>query len=510
MVDSVNLGDAEKPKQSDDIIIKELAALSPMDYDKQREVKAKELGVRVGTLDKEVATARGESDTDTKGQGRKVELYQPEPWPEPINGDECLDEARAAIMKYMVMPDEYATATTLWAAHTHIYDCFNHSPRLAVTAPDAECGKTLLMHLAGALATRPQPVEIMKAAPFFRLAETHKPTFLIDETDVFIKEDSDLLAAINNGWEPHGTVPRCVGEDNEVRLFSTFTPVAMGGIKLHKVLPATTLSRSVVIELQRAQREELKPPFDNKANIGEFLQIGRKLARWTHDNRARIANAKPSLPAGVYNRRADKWGALFAIAETAGGDWPSLAKKALLLEDKTGETKLSTALQLLADIREVMFPHEEKIATQEMINRLCKLDESPWADYNFRERETERRAIQSRQISNLLKDYKVAPGDIRIGGWNGKGYKQTDILTASNRYLRPILSVTPRQTSNGAAFSDSLSATTSNSVADSKALKPCTSAGCHPVTDIFTPDTADKVDRAVKNDLTIILDEGEI
>ncbi len=483
MDDSVSLSDAEKPKQSDAEIIKELAALSALEYDKCREGEAKAIGVRVGVLDKAVAEARGETDTDTKGQGRRVELYQPEPWTEPVDGDKCLNEARAAVMKYMVMPDDYATSTVLWAAHAHLYDSFTHTPRLAVTAPDAECGKSLLLQLIGAMVTRPQFVEIMKAAPFFRLAESHRPTFLIDEMDVFIKEDSDLLAAINNGWEPRGTVPRCVGDDNEVRLFSTFTPVAMGGIKLHKVLPATTLSRSVMIELQRAQHSEIEQVFDSKRHTGEFLQIGQKLARWTQDNRAKIADAEPSLPAGVYNRKADKWRPLFAIAEIAGGNWPELAKKALLFEDKTGETKVSTALQLLSDLREILLPNEKSISTEEMLKRLSGLDVSPWADYNFRESEPERRAIQSRQVASLLKDYKIAPGDIRIGGWKGKGYKRFDLEAAWNRYLPPILSVTPRQTSNCKASSDSSSATIFNYVADSKALKPINGAGCHGVTD---------------------------
>jgi putative DNA primase/helicase len=100
------------------------------------------------------------------------------------------------------------------AVHTHIYRIFDHTPRLLITAPDAECGKTVLMtHMVGKLVNKPQSVELMKAAPFFRLAEALHPTYLIDEMDVFIKEDSDLLAAVNNGWEPHGGVPRCVGED---------------------------------------------------------------------------------------------------------------------------------------------------------------------------------------------------------------------------------------------------------------------------------------------------------
>jgi len=177
-----------------------------------------------------------------------------------------------------------------------------------------------MVHIVGDLIPKPLVTELMKAAPFFRLAEEAKPSYLIDEMDVFIEQDSDLLAAVNNGWEPHGGVLRCIGDDNEVRKFSTHTPVAMAGIELHKKLPATTVSRSVVVHLERAADDELDEDdvYEARKHRVGIHETGRRLARWCADAKQEIAGRDPTLPPKVRNRLADKWRPLFAIAEVAG------------------------------------------------------------------------------------------------------------------------------------------------------------------------------------------------
>ncbi|MCI0653584.1 MAG: DUF3631 domain-containing protein, partial [Methylococcaceae bacterium] len=422
-------------------IVAVLASLDAVEYDQYRESQAKALGIRVATLDKQVAKLRPKDPIhdvqETEKNGREIELYEPEPWPEPVDGAGVLDEAFGAITLFMSIREEHAVTCALWAVHTHLFKDFSHSPRLAINAPAESCGKTLLLQLVGGMVPRPEFCEMMKPAPFFRMAEKYKPAFMIDECDVFIREDSDLLAALNNGWEPHGGVVRCVGDDFEPRRFSTFTPVALGAVKIHKVLPATTLSRSFLIELERALPGEILEPFDRRVHQTRLLDIGRKLARWAADHREALRNFDPQMPEGSFNRRADKWRPLFAIAQMAGGDWPTRVKEAYLIEERESEknSKLSNEHQLLSDIRKVLRPDEHVIATEEMIGRLCSLDDSQWADYNFKERDPERRKIQPRQISNLLRDYKITPGTVRIGNASPKGYKRIQFKIAWQRYL---------------------------------------------------------------------------
>lgn len=466
---------AETPEIDTDVRIAELAKLSSMEYDQVRIDEAAKLKVRPGTLDKEVLKARGESE-QKEAQGRQIQLYEPEPWDEPVSGDDALQDAYRLIMRHMVMRDEDAIACALWVAHTYIYTVFDHTPRLLITAPDAECGKTVLMtHMVGNMVNKPQSVELMKAAPFFRLAEAYHPTYLIDEMDVFIKDDSDLLAAVNNGWEPHGGVPRCVGEDNEVRIFSTHCPVAMAGIELNKKLPTTTISRSVVINLERAAIDEINDDdiYDSKLHKKTLLIVGRKLARWCKDNKQKIKHAKPMLPPKTRNRLADKWAPLFAIAQVAGGEWPGKANRAMFGQVDMSEP--SKGLMLLSDAISVFIPGENRVTTKELIKRICEIEDAPWSDYNFKQRDDERRHIQDRQVANLLRRYNVHPENVKIGGKVPKGYKREELQQAINRYIPlvpPELAATPLPLSKHKGFNGSLAATPCEKVADKNTLKP--------------------------------------
>ena len=213
----------------------------------------------------------------------------------------------------------------------------------------------------------------------------------------------------------------------------------MGGVKLHKVLPGTTWSRSIVVTLEKATEAEIVEHYDPRKHRAGLLEVGRKLARWCGDNANTLRRAEPTLPGNAYNRRADKWRPLFAIAELAGGEWPDRARHAFLSEEQDVGVNGGIALDLLADIRELLRPHEHVIATKDLIGRLCALEESPWAEYNYREREPDRRCISGRQLSGLLKDYRIKPGTVRLpGDSTPKGYKREDLERVFLRYLPPL------------------------------------------------------------------------
>ena len=105
---------------------------------------------------------------------------------------------------------------------------------------------------------------------------------------------------------------------------------------------------------------------------------------------------------------------------------------------------------------------------------MCEIEDSPWIDYNFRQREDERRQIQDRQLSNLLRRYNIHPKKVRVGK-SLQGYERKDLKKAFDRYV-PIdtleSSGTPEQTSNHAGFSGIPSGTQDNDVPDRKPRKP--------------------------------------
>lgn len=141
-------GDAEINGEID-----RLAKLSPVQYDRERKDAAKKLGIeRLGTLDRVVQAARCKND-DTRGQGRPLDLPDVKAWPDPVNGSELLDEIVACLRTYLVLPSGSAETIALWVVHTHVFDCFTITPRLAITSPEKQCGKTTLLDVINQLVT---------------------------------------------------------------------------------------------------------------------------------------------------------------------------------------------------------------------------------------------------------------------------------------------------------------------------------------------------------------------
>ena len=72
----------------EEALLQELAALSPLAYDLRREEAAKLLGVRVSTLDGEVATRRPRRD-EANSPGTPILFTDQDPWPDPSMAPRC-------------------------------------------------------------------------------------------------------------------------------------------------------------------------------------------------------------------------------------------------------------------------------------------------------------------------------------------------------------------------------------------------------------------------------------
>jgi hypothetical protein len=99
-------------------------------------------------------------------------------------------------------------------------------------------------------------------------------------------------------------------------------------------------------------------------------------------------------------------------------------------------------MQLLMDAREVLREHEDRISTQDLIERLGDLEDSPWPNYNLKARDPGQRRITVRQVAGLFKRYGVTPGVLRLGGHTPRGYLRVDIDKALARYRPPDLCAT--------------------------------------------------------------------
>ena len=184
-------GDAEL---SNDEAIQALLALSPFQYDQIRKKAADRLECRVSTLDEELKRHGDEEEESTI-------FEEPDPWPEPVDGAELLDEIKTTLQQYVAFTDEAATLCVLWVIHTYALEAGEASPILAITSPEKRCGKTTLLSLLSAIVYRPAGGSAFTRAAIYRVVEKYHPTLLVDEADTFLgsSDNRELRGVINSG-----------------------------------------------------------------------------------------------------------------------------------------------------------------------------------------------------------------------------------------------------------------------------------------------------------------------
>jgi putative DNA primase/helicase len=461
-----------------------LARLPLIQYGRERKAVAQRLGCPVAFLDKAVAAERGDGNT-VVGQGRPLDLPEPELWPHPVDGAALLEETVTAIRQYVVFTEAQGLATALWAIFTHAFDAFDFSPRLAITSAEKRSGKTRLVEVLERIVDKPLFVSGITAAALLRVIEQRAPCMLLDEIDTMMKGDAELRQAlrglINSGFDRAGArfvknVPT-PGGGYEAQAFSTWCPMVLAGIGK---LPDTVADRSIPIGLERKTSAQKVKPL--RAGGGDELRdIGRKAARWVADNLDALRDARPETPAQLHDRAADTWSPLFAIADVAGGIWPERARAAAIELSGDGEETMSDGVLLLADLCE-RFAEEPSgvLFTREILAALNADETRPWPEYKHGKPLTER------QLAALLKPFKVKPRPVRRGSETGKGYRLEWLNRPFTAYLPPR-SVPASHSSDPAGFDADRSVTpapgATGVVTHARSKKPCVSAVCDAVTD---------------------------
>ena len=350
-----------------------------------------------------------------------------EPWPESVGLAEVLDELVGAARRFVILPDHAAEALALWATHTYAFDRFGVSPKLALLSPTPRCGKTRLLEFLAAVVSRPLVTSGISAAALFRVIDRDRPTLLIDECDTFVNGDEDLRGVLNSGHSRTGTVARCDGDKNEVKVFSTFAPVALAGIGR---LPATVLDRSVIIEMRRrAPGESIESARGGRMNRA-LDPIRRKLARWSADEAEELGHDEPEFPTALDDRAADNWESLLAIADAARGIWPETARRvAVALSAGRDDDESNARILILRDMRSLFAELGDRIRTDTALERLNSMDDRPWPEWR------RGKPLTSRALAKLLVDYGIRPRVLRIEGGTSRGYRRGDFRDAFSRYV---------------------------------------------------------------------------
>jgi Protein of unknown function (DUF3631) len=340
----------------------------------------------------------------------------------------------AALGKYVVFPSPEAhDAVALWIVATHGQTAWEHAPRLVLTSPEKRCGKSRCQDIVVETCHRPLITVNATVAAVVRSLGDDPPTLAVDEADTIFgtkrqaDSNEDLRGILNAGHQRNRPMIRW---DITTRSLETLSTFAMACLAAIGDLPDTIMDRAVVVRMRRRAPNEQVAPYRTRRDSPPLNDLRDRIADWVASVGVELVDAVPAMP--VEDRAADTWEPLVAIADAAGGDWPTRARAAavvLVAEAVAADTEMSAKIRLLADIRDIF--HEFTVSflpSQELVNRLCKIEDAPWAQEQ----------LTMRGLADRLRPFGVRPG--HNAAKTARGYRVEDFTESFARYLRPKVS----------------------------------------------------------------------
>ena len=370
-----------------------------------------------------------------------VQLPTPSDFP-PNAGALVLGEVRAALARYVILPDEHAvTGVVLWIAATHALPAWAHAARLVIRAPEKRCGKSRLLDLVEAMCHRPLLTVNASPSAVYRsigMTQDDPPTLLLDEADTVFGpkagENEDLRGLLNAGHQRNRPAIRYDAASRRIETIETFAMAALAGIG---AMPDTIEDRALVIRMRRRAPGESVAPYRMRRDAPALDQIRTRLNQWVRAHLDHLGAATPTMP--VEDRAADTWEPLIAVADVAGGYWPEAAREASLVLTDAREASAQQSIQarLLTDCRKA-FADADALPTTVLLDRLREDPEAPWVTYA-------NHGLSAMRLGSLLREFDISSRNLRLPTGQAKGYQRSDFADAWARYCPDVLGAEPSQ-----------------------------------------------------------------
>jgi hypothetical protein len=344
------------------------------------------------------------------------------------------------IRKYIDLAEHEYMAVALWILHTHVFDYFMYSPRLVLTSPAPECGKTELLSICELLSWNARRIDNTSAAYLYDLAHTEHPTLLLDEGDNAEITPGSLLAFILSGHRRGAIFGRGVGPNR--KNYKTFGAVAFAKIGMD--LPPALALRSFIIRMQRNVRPLKKLTREDLAPAGEtdFTRTYRLIRRWAHKVSPSLSQ-DPPIPSELRGRQGDNWTAPLSIANTFGAMFGEAARQAAVVfaHRSRGDSIRVAALEDCC--RVIAAAGVDRMPSEEIAARFVALDRG-WDSYQGLRGAQPPHPIKTIEIAPLLREFLKPDGTpvesrsiwVRKGSAleSKKGFYREDLENAWRRF----------------------------------------------------------------------------
>jgi uncharacterized protein DUF3631 len=355
---------------------------------------------------------------------------QPAPLPPGITGAEILDDAVAFSKSVIYMTDEMHDALVLAAAVTHTIDSFTTLPRLLALSAEGESGKSTLLRVIMMLGNNPWKSKPTGPGLRSKFNEREKPLVVVDEASgVFGRNglrngDTDLGTVLREGYEKNAQLS--LSADRVTEDVSCYCVAALGGLR--RAVPDDVYSRCIVWKMRPVPETVtgLRDSLDDDTQaIGKLH--GQRMHQWARADADGIRRSFRNLRRPHRKLRArlrQIWGPLFAVAGSAGEDWPERclrAFKAMAL-DASEAPVLSAGQMALRDAAEYFRGTGEPKAFAAAIRaHMTDLDEELYE------------RLSDRGLAQLLTEALGPAQSMDIGNARARGYHAGPVLAAWKR-----------------------------------------------------------------------------
>ena len=166
--------------------------------------------------------------------------------------------------KYVVVSDEFFDVIVSYIMMTYIYILFQVIPYLWING-EKGTGKSTIMKIMSKLCFNTMFCSNVNPANIFRQIDNDGSTIILDEFEKMYGEDKqEIIKILNQGFNIDGVVPRCVGQNNQIRKFRSFSPKIMGGISniddvlFERVIKYTTMKVNNISVPKFRESEDVK------------------------------------------------------------------------------------------------------------------------------------------------------------------------------------------------------------------------------------------------------------